>query len=398
MRQQAQLAGHAAVPSLASKASSSGISAATGDWAATVLEEVLTATFWLDPGLRGKPFSASVRFSGHRIGVVGRPQPRDFFSQVEVVGGILPGSGPVSITTRVRGVNPGEWMISAEPVNRNHGGRGVRSYPWADHGGPRSVRPLLWYRRRPARSDHPQESVKTGLLAFARIPGVIPGAWPAFVGLGVLAGLAIQALLIARAGLDVRAALAVSVAASVAGLIGAKAWYLAIHRGARPAFGLEGLCIQGFLLGAFVAILAALGLLHMPVGPFLDAAAPGLFLGMAIGRQGCFFAGCCAGRPTASGWGLWASDRRIGAKRTPTQLMESLVCLAIGLATLAWMLLRYPPIAGMVFVASVAAYTLARQVLLPLRAEPRKTSIGRVLAMVAAAAVLITNIVLAALA
>jgi hypothetical protein len=33
--------------------------------------------------------------------VTGRPQSRDSFAQVETVDGVVPGSGPVAITTRV---------------------------------------------------------------------------------------------------------------------------------------------------------------------------------------------------------------------------------------------------------------------------------------------------------
>lgn len=369
----------------------------TAGWTASVLEEGLTSTIWLDPGPHGKPYAVAVRFSGHRIGAAAsKRQSNDYFSQVEPVDPLVPGSGPVSITARIRGINPGEWRVAAELIDRNHGKR-VRVLPWSRHGGPSRVTPMLWYQRRPV-PDTGDGALRTGLLAFARVPGVTLGAWPAFVGLGVGVGLALQAMLSARAHLDVGSALIVSSVASVAGLIGAKAWYVALNRGAGAASAVQGLCIQGFLVGAVAAGIAALAVVRVPVGPFLDAATPGLFFGMAIGRQGCFFGGCCSGRVTASSWGLWASDRRVGTKRIPTQLMESLVALAIGLATLTWILFAYLPVAGTVFVAGVAAYTLGRQILLPLRAQPRKTSIGRWLAMAAAAAALITDIVVADLA
>ena len=74
---------------------------------------VLTPTYWLDPGQAGEPFSATVRFSGRRTDVTGKPQPRDSFWQEETVNGIVPGSGPVAITAEVRGINPGEWTVTA---------------------------------------------------------------------------------------------------------------------------------------------------------------------------------------------------------------------------------------------------------------------------------------------
>ena len=393
---QAALPSRYAVPTLAREASRSGTSTRSERWAATALQEGLTATFWLDPGIRGKPRSAAIRFSGHRVEIVGKPQSGDHFSQVETVERVVPGSGPISITTKVRDINPGKWSISAELINRNNGGPTIRTYSWSRHGGPRRVRPLLWYARKPAANDH-AEAVSTGILAFGRTPGVLIGAWPAFVGLGVVVGLAMQMMLVARADLDVRSALLISLLASAVGLAGAKVWYLVLHRHSQTGTPFEGLCIQGFLVGAAAVLVIGFVALQMPVGSLLDASTPGLLVGMAIGRQGCFFGGCCSGRATASRWGLWASDRRLGARRIPTQLMESVAALIIGVAALAWLLLEHPPVAGSVFVAAIAVYTLTRQVLLPLRAEPRKTSIGRLLAMAAAAVVLIADLVLVAL-
>ena len=95
-------------------------------WAAKAVEELLTPTYWLDPGESGQPFSATIRFSGRRTDVTGKPQSRDSFWQEETVDGIIPGSGPVAITAEVRGINPGEWTVTARWVARS-GGRSYRS-------------------------------------------------------------------------------------------------------------------------------------------------------------------------------------------------------------------------------------------------------------------------------
>src|SRR5260370_41867121 len=81
--------------------------------------------------------------------------------------------------------------------------------------------------------------------------------------------------------------------------------------------------------------------------------------GLAIGRVGCFLAGCCGGPPTAARWGVWSSDQRIGARRVPTQLIETGSALLLGLVTLAAVLTRGPA-GGAYFVAAVAADTPAR--------------------------------------
>jgi len=235
--------------------------------------------------------------------------------------------------------------------------------------------------------------LKTRLLAFASRPGVITGAWPALVLSGFAVTLALQAVLLGRVHVDVPSSLLVMLVASLAGLIGAKLWFVAQQR--RPVqrgLPTQGLCIQGFLLGTAVTAAAGLALLHLPIGKFLDATTPGLFFGMVVGRPGCFLTGCCAGRPTASRWGIWSSDGRIGVRRVPTQLLESLLSLGIGSAALLLDLLVGPAVPGAIFVAGLATYALGRQFLLPLRVEPRKSSLGRPVTIIAASGVLIADI------
>jgi phosphatidylglycerol---prolipoprotein diacylglyceryl transferase len=138
-----------------------------------------------------------------------------------------------------------------------------------------------------------------------------------------------------------------------------------------------------------------LALLNVPVGVFLDVTAPGLLVAMAVGRVGCFFAGCCGGSPTASRCGVWSSDQRVGARRIPTQLLESLLAGILGLGVLV-AVLGHGPANGAFFVAALAVYSLGRQGLLHLRAEPRKTRWGGLITAVLAVLVLIADFVLLA--
>ena len=104
---------------------------------------------------------------------------------------------------------------------------------------------------------------------------------------------------------------------------------------------------------------------------------------MAIGRPGCFLGGCCVGRPTASRWGLWSSDRRVAVRRIPVQLFEAAAALVLGLVALVLYLTVPLPVPGALFVGGVAAYTASRQLLFPLRREQRRTSSGRRLTLIA---------------
>lgn len=225
-------------------------------WVESVAQEVLRPTYWFDPGQDGEPYSITVSFSGRRIGAKGKPLPGDRFTQQQTFEGIVPGSGQVSITAEIRGIGSGEWKVEARPVGR--GGRTRRVQPIdPGHLSRNGVRPAISPRRSAVLRSR-AKITKTALQPFARIPGVTQFAWAPLVLLGVAVGLAVQALLLTSADRAVRPAFIASVLAVVAGWIGAKVWYIAVHRGRR----FEGWCIQGAILGGALAaaIVPAAGL------------------------------------------------------------------------------------------------------------------------------------------
>jgi phosphatidylglycerol:prolipoprotein diacylglycerol transferase len=63
----------------------------------------------------------------------------------------------------------------------------------------------------------------------------------------------------------------------------------------------------------------------------MDALAVGLPLGLAIGRIGCFSAGCCFGRPSNLPWAVQFPVARFGVSGPlhPTQLYESFLMLLV---------------------------------------------------------------------
>ena len=358
------------------------------EWAAKAVEKLLTPTYWLDPGESGEPFSATIRFSGRRTDVTGKPQPRDSFWQEETVDGIIPGSGPVAVTAEVRGINPGEWTVTARSVARV-GGRPYRSYPPPGHD------PAGVYRVPPPRRvgipAEPAATVHTATLLRSKVPGVVRYAYATLVSLGVLVGLGLEALLLSHGHYSLFRPMLFSVIAIVAGVVGGKGWYVAVHRGKK----FDGWCIQGFVAGAAVVVAAAaLAGPGIPAGAFLAAAAPALLIGMGIGRLGCFWAGCCTGRPTAARWGIWSSDRRLGCRRAPAQLLEALSALISGVVVLAVVLADGLARSGPVAVVGLAAYTLCRQFILGLRAEPRVWRYGRRVTGAIAVLALIAGIIL----
>lgn len=362
-----------------------------------VLRPVVTATCWVDPGKRGTPpYDAVIRFTGHRAAVTGKPSPADRFEREETVR-LIPGSGPVAITTRAENITAGQWVVRACPANRHGRERTLDPRRLRDGGRLQRLGTILWTQGNPVTPAGPGTPVRTRVAALATAPGIITGAWAAFAATGLAVALAVLVVLLARAGVGAGGALAVALAASLAGAAGARGWYVMLQRGKISGLPTRGLCIQGFIAGAVVAAIPGLLLAGIPVGTFFGAAAPGVFFAMAIGRQGCFLTGCCAGRPTGSRWGIWSSDGRIGARRIPAQQLESLACLLIGTASLAAFLRFGSSAGGTVFIGAMAAYTLARQGLLALRAEPRRWALARPVTLAVATAALFADLLIATL-
>jgi len=332
--------------------------------------EALVVTHWFDSGEGEEPYSATVRLTGRRGGIHGMPKPQDTFVQEDKIDGIVPGSGLVSITSWVYGRQPGEWTVSAELLRpRGDAGRGRRVTA-------EPIRPAAWSWRRWALSTGSAGTVKTRwamLAPLARMPGVIPGVWPALGVLGALVALVTQVAILAHENVAVGQFLVVSLLALGFGLIGAKLWNAVLHPGPWRQW-IQGWSVDGFLFVAPVVAVAALLAFDLPIGVFLDAATPGLFFGVAIGRLGCFFTGCCAGRCTSSRWGVWSSDRRVGARRIPAQLIESLAGLLLGATSALLVLGHVPGVDGVIFAAAFGAYVVVRQLLLRLRAERREYS------------------------
>lgn len=329
--------------------------------------QALGLTYTFDARPDGEPYPLVIRFVGRRTGVSGERTPRDTFDVVERIDRVVPGSGRVTVSRRIGGIAAGTWEAAAALL------------PAKDAAEP-STRPAFT-----------ATSGDTGWAPAVQViaPGVRVGAWPGLVVLGAIVAVAVLLALVARAGVAVGPVLVLAAIACLVGIAGAKLYYLVEHpeHWRRPKT--TGMCIQGFVLAAVGTVVVGALVLGIPVGTLLDAAAPGLLFGQTIGRVGCFLGGCCAGQPARRG--LWSSDRRIGARRIPTQLFESVGALLIGGVALLVVLADAAP-GGVVFVGTIAAYTLLRQFLFPLRDLPRNTSWGRTATTVAAGLVLLVAI------
>ena len=82
-----------------------------------------------------------------------------------------------------------------------------------------------------------------------------------------------------------------------------------------------GVWYGGFLGGLLTAIFL-MRRYGLPFWKAADAFAPGVALGQAVGRQGCFAAGCCWGKPTALAWGVHFTDAGHQVTNVPTTVAQ----------------------------------------------------------------------------
>jgi len=205
------------------------------------------------------------------------------------------------------------------------------------------------------------------------------------VSLGVLVGLWISVRNSEKQGLDPEKAWNLGILVVLCGIIGAKILYVLVdwkyYAGhLSEIFSLNTLRAGGVFSGGLLAALVAAAWYvrrhRMPALATCDAFAPGLALGHAIGRLGCFAAGCCWGKPTHAFWGVTFTNplanaivgTPLGVPLEPTQLFESAVELA-NFFLLTW-LFRRKKFDGQVIGAYMFLYGFARFFLEFLRGDP----------------------------
>ena len=208
-------------------------------------------------------------------------------------------------------------------------------------------------------------------------------------------------------------------AAGIGGILGAKVYYAALHGDWHLLFDRAGLVWYGGFLGGASAVIWTLRRRKLRVWSVADAAAPGLALGYAVGRIGCFLVGDDYGVPTERPWGVafpvglppstagyLRRDLGIDVPLTvpddtllrvhPTQLYETfggLVIFGVG----AWLLARYGRsrpglVAGLVLVL----LSLERFIVEFFRAKDDRFFAGFTLAQVIAVTLCAAGIALAA--
>jgi phosphatidylglycerol:prolipoprotein diacylglycerol transferase len=143
----------------------------------------------------------------------------------------------------------------------------------------------------------------------------------------------------------------------------------------------SGGVFYGGLIGALLAGYFLMRRWRLPWWKTADACAPGIALGNVLGRQGCFSAGCCWGKPTSLPWGVRFSALGheitgvpIDAKLHPTQLYESFAMLVVFFFLL-W-LHKKKRFSGQVILAYAMIYATVRFLIEFVRDDPRGDILG----------------------
>lgn len=208
------------------------------------------------------------------------------------------------------------------------------------------------------------------------------------IALGFLAALALSARLARRSGLDPERVTSLAVVLLLSAIVGAKLFMIADSWGyyaADPSrlFTMSALRSGGVFYGGLVAAIAVAYWYtrrhKMPWLATADTMVPGLAFGHAIGRLGCFAAGCCWGRESDVAWAVTFTDPAahsftgvpLNVALHPTQLYEALGTAAIGVVLL-WLFLRPHPV-GVILGSYLVLYSGFRFAVEFLRDESART-------------------------
>src|SRR6267378_3238463 len=153
-----------------------------------------------------------------------------------------------------------------------------------------------------------------------------------------LVGLKLAMVRAKARGLDANRVLDLGIYIIISALVGAKLLLLVTDFRTFKADPHELLTLARsggvFYGGLILAVIVALWYIRrigLPLWTTCDVFAPGIALGHVVGRFGCFFAGCCYGRPTTVPWAITFTNPYAAANvgtplnvpLHPTQLYES---------------------------------------------------------------------------
>jgi phosphatidylglycerol:prolipoprotein diacylglycerol transferase len=160
-----------------------------------------------------------------------------------------------------------------------------------------------------------------------------------FVAIGFIVGLAVATRRARREGINPEQIADLGMWLIISGMLGGKLFHIIFFwddflygwrqegvRSLREGFVFYG----GFIVASLTAV-AYTTVKKLPFFRVADVFAPSIALGHAFGRMGCFFNGCCYGKPCSLPWAVTFPPPHVmaGIPVHPTEIYEALGNLAI---------------------------------------------------------------------
>ena len=200
------------------------------------------------------------------------------------------------------------------------------------------------------------------------------------VAVGFVAGLSVTIRLGKDQGIGSQQVLDMAFFMAAAGLVGSRLLYVAMkweYFGSHPIDILMiwrgGLVFHGAVLGAILALFWYTRKRDLSFWDAGDLWAPGTALGLAIGRIGCFMAGCCYGKPTDHPFAVVFTHPEslapLNVPIHPTQLYAS--ALSVTIFVILIFIHRKKKYAGQVVLWFMLLHSFARLVVERFRGDDR---------------------------
>lgn len=201
-----------------------------------------------------------------------------------------------------------------------------------------------------------------------------------FVALGFIAGILVAIRLGKTVGFMSNAVMDMGFIIILSGLIGSRLVYILVDYSHYVEHPLDifkiwegGLVFSGGLVAVIIVMIFYAKYYKVNIWTISDMWAPAAAIGQAIGRIGCFFAGCCYGKPTDVPWGVvFTHPESIATQNIPihpTQLYSSLSSLIIFIILI--ILHSKKKFEGQVFLWFLIFHSTARLFLERFRGDPR---------------------------
>jgi phosphatidylglycerol:prolipoprotein diacylglycerol transferase len=223
------------------------------------------------------------------------------------------------------------------------------------------------------------------------------------IALGALLGITLISLEAKKKGYDQQQILDLTFYLLITAIIGSRIFYVILNPKYYFHHPLEmlmiwrgGLVFYGGFIFAFATCFLYLKKHNLPFLKTCDLLVPGLAIGEAIGRIGCFFAGCCYGKLTDLPWAVTFTHphslAKLGVPLHPTQLYSSLKALLVFFILISFR--RYKKGEGQLTWIYILLYAIGRLIIENLRGDERGLLILNFITLTQAIALLFIPIAL----